>query len=164
MILRKVPPPTATRPNHAERYRTLRAELAADVFGAWEPSKTAIYGIAGALNYQLALAQKMGIPKDTLEAAIRAPFALGYIFGGAAWHADRFAVPRPSPEADKVILAAYLEALGPLTDTEIATISAEAARGSRSTRPRTPRGQASQSRRAGDWARLPLPPPMWNPC
>jgi hypothetical protein len=115
------------RPNHAVRYRTLFAELAANVFEGW-PYKTAIYGIAGSLNQQLALAQKAAIPKDAFEAAIRAPFALGYIFGGAAWYADRYALRRPSPEADKVVLAAYREALGSPTDTELATISAEAAR------------------------------------
>jgi hypothetical protein len=120
---------TATRPDHAERYRTLFADLGRDLFGEkWEPSKTAIYGIAGSLNQQLALAQKLGIPKDALEAAIRPPFSLGYIFGGAKWHVDRYAVPRPGTEADKVILAAHREALGPLADTEIASVSAEAAR------------------------------------
>src|SRR5215831_12732554 len=118
----------ATRPDHIQRYHTLFAKLAADPSGAWEPAKIAIYGIAGSLNQQLGLLQKAGIPKDAFEAAIRAPFALGYIFGGAAWHVDQNIVPRPGPEANQVILAAYQEALGPLNDVEIATLSDEAAR------------------------------------
>lgn len=94
-----------TRPDHAERLRALQAALATDVFGPPDPSATAIFGVAGSLNQQLAIAQKIGIAGDAFEAAIRAPFALGYILGTAAWHADRYGVSR-GPDADKVIVGA----------------------------------------------------------
>jgi hypothetical protein len=117
----------AKRPDHAERLRALKMALATAVFEPPDPSATAIFGVAGSLNHQLAIAQKIGIAGDAFEAAIRAPFALGYILGAAAWHADRYGVTR-GPDADKVIVGAHREALGPLTDLEIAAISAEAAR------------------------------------
>lgn len=124
----------STRPDHAERLRTLKAQLSEEVLGALDPSGTAMpdpsgaarYGVAGCLNQQLALAQKIGLPKDALESALRSPFVLGYIVGSAAWHADRYSVPRPGPEADKLVLYAYREVLGPLNDIEIASISDDA--------------------------------------
>jgi hypothetical protein len=80
------------RPGHAERLRALKVALATGVFEPPDPSATAILGVAGSLNHQLAIAQRIGITGDAFEAAIRAPFALGYILGAAAWHADRYGV------------------------------------------------------------------------
>ena len=71
--------------------------------------------------------RKVGLPREALEAAIGSPFSLGYIFGVAAWHSDRWGVPRPSPDADGLVLSAYKELLGPIRDDEVQTISADAA-------------------------------------
>jgi hypothetical protein len=115
-----------TRPDHSERLNALTAELAASVFEKSTPAETARYGILGCLNHQLAIAQKI-LSSEALEVAIGSPFSLGYIFGVAAWYSDRSGVPRPSPDADGLVLSAYKELLGPLCDDEIQTISADAA-------------------------------------
>jgi hypothetical protein len=69
----------------------------------------------------LAIAQKL-LGRKALEDRLSLPFSLGYVFGAAAWHTDRFQVKRPGRDADEVVLSAYREVLGPLVDAEISAL------------------------------------------
>jgi hypothetical protein len=91
-----------TRPDHAKRLDQLRQELASSVFVVSCASETARFGVLGCLNAQLAFAQKLRLKPDAIERGLNLPFSLGYIFGAAAWHIDRYQVTRPGPDADSL--------------------------------------------------------------
>ena len=115
-----------TRPDHRIRYREHMASLKAKVFGVGNPAETAYFGIVGTLCDQLALAQLVLISKYDLEIALSSRFVLGYIFGTAAWHMQRYGVPRTGPMADQLLLDAHREVYGPISGETIVTMSLEA--------------------------------------
>jgi len=115
-----------TRPDHRVRYREHMAALKAKIFGVGDPAETAYFGIVGTLCDQLALAQLVLISKDDLEIALSTQFVLGYIFGTAAWHLQRYGVPRAGAAADQLLLDAHREVYGPMSGETIVAMSLEA--------------------------------------
>ena len=55
-------------------------------------------------------------------------FPLGYLFGVAAWYSDELGIPRPSADADQLMVLTHQEALGPLSAEQIVHLSASGAR------------------------------------
>jgi hypothetical protein len=117
-----------SRPEHLERFKQLQSELATKIFVKSPPAELAFYRMAGLINNQLSVMQAAGLLDTEGERIMRSSFALGYIFGLAAWHSDTEGVPRQSSDADHLVVIAHQEALGPVSVEEIATLSAKASR------------------------------------
>jgi hypothetical protein len=120
-----------TRPEHLLRFEELRKELAGSVFNQTthtDQASQAFFWIAGLINNQLALMQKAGLLDTEGERILRGTFSLGYLFGIAAWFSDERGIARPSADADRLVVLAHQEALGPLPAEQIVRLSAAAAR------------------------------------
>ena len=120
-----------TRPQHRLRYEKLFNELAASVLDPTthaDQASQAFFRIAGLINNQLGLMQQVGLLDIEGERVLREPFSLGYLFGVAAWCSDERGIPRPSADADQLVVLAHQEALGPLSAEQIVHLSAAAAR------------------------------------
>ena len=94
-----------SRPNHSERFAEMNRALAQEIFASPDPKRNA-----------------------KGEAYLRTPFAVGYIFGLAAWSSDNYKVARPSADADELVVLAYREVLGPLSAENISQLSGSASK------------------------------------
>ena len=117
-----------SRPNHSERFTEMNRALAQEIFASRDAKRNAYFLIAGLLNQQMALMQAAQILDAKGEAYLRTPFAVGYIFGLAAWSSDNYKVARPSADADELVVLAYREVLGPLSAENISQLSGSASK------------------------------------
>ena len=104
----------------------MQRALAQEVFVLSKPKRNAYFFVAGLLNQQIALLQTAQILDGNGETCLRMPFALGDVFGVAAWTSDKHELARPSDDADELVLLAYEETLGPLPKEYISQLSGSA--------------------------------------